>query len=495
MYFFVCLQINNKPMDGLKSTREAMAIMDEPCNLLTLTTLKGSMSPVNSNSSGQIVTSEDDRACLSSSNSKPVKKISQRMVNSCSQTDEDRLLGVSSREEFLSDKKYFGVNERGVYKINKSAQSNSGGWNMIKEKLDFGRGRRHSKERSRENAEEKKHHRNSSPNNLDQEKDDAIAELDSVIDSISPIDHRKTSGSGLKRRRKGKDLEKNGGTWPKTRNGPVIEHSTGTILHPRKHKERLPLSELLNNPPKYPPEPGHYVDQPTRPISIAHDRAVSCSAAYKTPDAIPVLHFSKSGGLICAQKSFAPAPFKDLMCENKSRQDFNRDRLSVLAPSDGSIDFSVKSANMGKEVLEYYAKKKTKYPPSDSESNISPVESLPSHSRIHSQLYGVPATAVHSSLVRSLPHYPFTPFQIAHPHPHPHSDSLPARYPSPTHLPSSQSGESIGLPDTRSYCFEPPYSPSPQVRYFFIFTIQTMNFKEKNRNVNILIILVEDVVQ
>ncbi|KAJ9592918.1 hypothetical protein L9F63_015423, partial [Diploptera punctata] len=440
------LSINNKPMDGLKNTQEAMAIMDEPCDLLTLTTLKGSMSPVNSNSSGQIVTSEEDR--------------DRRMVNSCSQTDEDRLL---SREEFLPDKRYFGVNERAVYKVNKSPQSNSGAWNMIREKFDIGRARRHSKERSRENAEDKKHHRNSSPNNLDQEKDDALAQLDSVIDSISPIDHRKTSG--FKRRKRGKDLEKNGGTWPKTRNGPVIEHSTGTILHPRKHKERLPLAELLNNPPKYPPDSSHYTDQPTRPVSIAHDRTVSYSAAYKTSDANPVLHYSKSGGLLCTQKSFSPAPFKDLMCDNKSSQEFNR--LSVLAPSDGSIDFSVKSGNIGKEVLEYYAKKKTKYPPSDSESNIniSPVESLtpslPSHSRIHSQLYGVPATAMHSSLVRS-PHYPFTPFQIAHPHPHPHSDSLPARYPSPTHLPSSQSGESIGLPDTRSYCFEPPYSPSPQ---------------------------------
>lgn len=45
------------------------------------------------------------------------------------------------------------------------------------------------------------------------------------------------------------------GTWPRTRGGPIIDQGTGTILHPQKmKKERLPLSELLNNLPKYPPD-------------------------------------------------------------------------------------------------------------------------------------------------------------------------------------------------------------------------------------------------
>ena len=36
----------------------------------------------------------------------------------------------------------------------------------------------------------------------------------------------------------------------------MIEHGTGTILHPQKtkKKDRLPLAELLYNLPKYPPE-------------------------------------------------------------------------------------------------------------------------------------------------------------------------------------------------------------------------------------------------
>ena len=85
---------------------------------------------------------------------------------------------------------------------------------------------------------------------FDQDKDDALAELDSVLNSYH-------TGSALKSKKKRKDREsfKNGGTWPRARGGPVIEQGTGTILHPHKYKERLPLSELITNVPKYPLDP------------------------------------------------------------------------------------------------------------------------------------------------------------------------------------------------------------------------------------------------
>ena len=61
--------------------------------------------------------------------------------------------------------------------------------------------------------------------------------------------------SGKKKRSKERDSFCSGGTWPRTRGGPIIEHGTGTILHPQKMKKgRLPLAELLANLPKYPPE-------------------------------------------------------------------------------------------------------------------------------------------------------------------------------------------------------------------------------------------------
>ena len=64
------------------------------------------------------------------------------------------------------------------------------------------------------------------------------------------------SFTGKKKRSKDHNSSfRSGGTWPRTRGGPIIEQGTGTILHPQKmKKERLPLAELLNNLPKYPPE-------------------------------------------------------------------------------------------------------------------------------------------------------------------------------------------------------------------------------------------------
>lgn len=140
----------------------------------------------------------------------------------------------------------------------------------------------------------------------------------------------------------------------------MIEHGTGTIVHPRKNKERLPLSMLLNSSPSYTLPP----------------------------------------------------------CCNE------QNRRSVMTPSDASIDLSVKSGNIGKELLEYYVKKRPKYPSTEEDPTAE-------HSRIHSQLYGSP-------------HYPFTPFHHSHPHPH-------NRYP----LPPSQSGDSM---NSRSFSFEPTFT-------------------------------------
>lgn len=101
-----------------------------------------------------------------------------------------------------------------------------------------------------------------------------------------------------------------------------------------------------------------------------------------------------------------------------------------------SLDFSVKSGNIGKDMLEHYVKKKTsKYAISD----VVDVTSEPPHSRAHSQIYNVPCL--------------FTPLV---PIPH-RGQLLDLRYP------SSQSGESISLTDGRTYCFEPSYDSVSQV--------------------------------
>ena len=93
-------------------------------------------------------------------------------------------------------------------------------------------------------------HNKTEEKHLEQDKDDALAELDSVLNS-----YHTGSTSKSKKKRKDRESFKNGGTWPRARGGPVIEQGTGTILHPHKYKERLPLSELITNVPKYPIDP------------------------------------------------------------------------------------------------------------------------------------------------------------------------------------------------------------------------------------------------
>lgn len=362
--------------------------------------------------------------------------------------------------------------ERAVYKVTmppaeKPNTQSVKAWDVFVEKLVGVR--RNSKERNRDDKKRLSH-----VTTYEREKDDAIAELDNVIDSELDNDpyRGKNTGTVVKRsKRREKEMEKNRGTWPKCRSGPVIEHATGTILHPRKTKGRLPLSVLLNSFPKYPPD--NYKENNSI-NSNANLRELPCST-FKSLDT-SMMQYSKSGQLLATQKSFLPAP-QPLNAELKTSSELERnERLSALTPSDTSIDFSVKSGNIEKEVLEYYMQKKKtmKHSQSDSESNRSPVESLPaylktstaervpSHSRIHS--HGSP-TAIHASLVRppfSLPH--FAPFSMGHPHPHPHSTNIShtQRYYSPNHLQSSQSGESMLSGDNRPYSFEPPYSPSPQ---------------------------------
>ncbi|XP_043667524.1 disks large homolog 5-like isoform X6 [Vespula pensylvanica] len=362
------LNINSKPMEGINSAHEAMTILnDNTTDVLTITTLKGI--PLSSATSSETMPISGSFASEK-----------QKMVNSCSQTDHERLMLKTTSDD--SDRRYIGSNfgDRSVYKVSKSVSGEkpsgiSNAWDNIREKIDFVRGRKPSKDRD----DKKKRHPNSSPNTFEQEQD-AIAELDSVIESY----HKKTTNGVLKRskRRGTEKMEKNGGTWPKARGGPLIQNGTGTILHPRKTKERLPLSVLLNHPPKY---DSYNYNRISNPIPLANFSNVSNRhTVYKAVET-PLPNFSKSGQLF-GQKSFTPAvQFKDITIDKKVTIEIENtdNRLSsALAPSETSIDVSVKSANIARD-MDYFAKKKAqKY----AMSNDSQVETL-QHNRAHSQLY------------------------------------------------------------------------------------------------------------
>lgn len=429
------LNINAKPMDVISTVHEAMSLLnDDSIDVLTITTLKGIALP-------------------SVSSSEPMDFAEkQKMVNNCSQTEQERMMLKATSDDY--ERRYNTPNfgDRSVYKVSKSVSNDkpsgiSNAWENIREKIDIVRGRRHSKDRE----DKKKRHRNSSPNTFEQEQD-AIAELDSVIESY----HKKANNGVLKRskRRGAEKIEKNGGTWPKARGGPLIQNGTGTILHPRKTKERLPLTVLLNHPPKY--ESYNY-NRISNPIPLSTFTNVSNRhTVYKAVES-PLPSFSKSGQLF-GQKSFTPAvQFKEHTLDKKPGEFETTDnRLnSSHAPSETSIDFSIKSS---REPDYGHAKRRTK--PYGSGSNDSQPDAL--HNRVHSQLYPLGTTTGSSLPVGQQLTGNFSFPLYAHSHPHPHQqNSLPSRYPSPPSLPSAQSGESIGLPDARSYCFEPPYSPGP----------------------------------
>lgn len=160
-------------MDSVNSALEAMSILnDTSTDVLTITTLKGM--PL---------------AEASSSESMPIdggfNAEKQKMVNSCSQTEQERMMLKTTSDDY--DRRYIASNfgDRSVYKVSKSMNNDkpsgiSNAWDNFREKIDIVRGRKHSKDRE----EKKKRHRNSSPSTFEQEQN-ALAALDSVLQMAS----------------------------------------------------------------------------------------------------------------------------------------------------------------------------------------------------------------------------------------------------------------------------------------------------------------------
>ncbi|XP_058794520.1 disks large homolog 5-like isoform X2 [Phymastichus coffea] len=467
------LNINSKSMEGVTSAHEAMAILDDTStDVLTITTLKGiALTTASSAETMPMVGSFTPE--------------NRKMVNSCSQTEQERMMLKTTTSADDYDRRYIASSfgDRSGYKVSKSMSADkpsgiSHAWDNFREKIDIVRGRRHSKDRD----EKKKRHRNSSPNTFEQEQD-AIAKLDSVIESY----HKKASNgnNGVLKRSKRRGVgangggtgsgisgtsgvssgsgteksaaEKNGGTWPKARLGPLIQNGTGTVMHPRKTKERLPLSALLSNPPKY--ECTYNYNRISQPIPLANFTGTTSGMSsnrhtvYKALESSIQSFSSKASQLQHVQKSFVPSPvqFKEAADGNLA---------AALVPLDTSLDFSMNIRP------DYYMKKRTiamstsKYTSLDTDSMT--------HNRVHSQLYSSPPSGP-PRVPGNFSFPPYTSHSQSH-HPHQQQSINNSRYPSPPSLPSAQSGESIGLPDARSFCFEPPYTPPPQINFGHLHT-------------------------
>ncbi|CAG9564437.1 unnamed protein product [Danaus chrysippus] len=373
---------------------------------------------------------------------------------------------------------------------------------------------------------------------------DAIAELDSVIDSYHGktsecnIDSVKETSSVLKRsRRKNKEAQndaKNGGTWPKARANFVLEDSaTGTIVQPRSRKERPPLSILLSPPTKLPPEPQRSnTNRNSNPIPLGHVPLTQVTtparhSVYKSIESSPAVeHFPKPAPL-AIHNPFAPPNMnfeknrtleKDKISISDYEQDVTPNRLSlVLNPSEDSLfyqpgrnrtksphslDFMVNKGpnsldfvsrkspssldhtiknHSGKDILDsYYSSKKSSSPktvnkyPSDSDSfgpdslnsngNFPMTGTLPSQSRLQSQYYRGPFT-----------------------NSNPHSSSRYTHLSSPTNIPQSQSGESIGTSyDMHSFTSHThnmsDLHPVPRVNRDYHHTYEGGTFPRKKEN-------------
>ncbi|CAH2230037.1 jg20247 [Pararge aegeria aegeria] len=367
---------------------------------------------------------------------------------------------------------------------------------------------------------------------------DAIAELDSVIDSYHGKTIKETSSVLKRSRRKNKEAQndaKNGGTWPKARANFILEdNATGTIVQPRSRKERPPLSILLSPPTKLPPEPQRSnTNRNSNPIPLGHVPLTQVTAparhsVYKSIETSPAVeHFPKPAPL-AIHNPFAPPNMsfdknrtleKDKISISDYEQDVTPNRLSlVLNPSEdslfyqpalrnrtksphsldfmvnkgptsldfvtrkspSSLDHSIKN-HTGKDILDqYYSSKKSSSPktvnkyPSDSDSfgpdslnsnaNFPMTGTLPTQSRLQSQYYRGPFT-----------------------NSNPHASS---RYPhlsSPTNIPQSQSGESIGTTyDMHSFTSHThnmsDLNPVPRVNREYQHTYEGGTFPRKKEN-------------
>ncbi|XP_049876272.1 disks large homolog 5 isoform X2 [Pectinophora gossypiella] len=463
------VSINNRSLEGIKSVSEAMMLLNEcQYDSVAITVLRPLYPCCDTR----------DRLSLYEHAYNDGK-----MVNICSQTEESycQFVPPPSDSKVHIDHGVSDFDRRYIYHVSAGSQGKihqeRGTWDMIRGKIEAVTGRSKSKDKQNKVPES-----------------DAIAELDSVIDSYHGKTIKETSSVLKRSRRKNKESQndsKNGGTWPKARANFILEeNSTGTIVQPRSRKERPPLSILLSPPTKLPPEPQRSnTNRNSNPIPLGHAPLTQVTAparhsVYKSIESSPAIeHFPKPAPLAIHNPFASPNNFdkirtleKDKMSiSDYSDHDITPNRLSlVLNPSDDSLDYQPVTRNRtksphsldfmvnkgpssldfvtrkspssldhsmknhpGKDILEqYYQTKKSSSPktvnkyPSDSDS-FGP-DSLNSNANF-------PMTGTLPSQLRSQSQYYRGPFVNSNPHS--------SRYPhlaSPTNIPQSQSGESIG---------------------------------------------------
>lgn len=139
---------------------------------------------------------------------------------------------------------------------------------------------------------------------------------------------------------------KNGGTWPKARSNVILdENPTGTIIqHPKRERPALSLFHENREAPikisaeqqqQQPPFCYQANNRNSNPIpinvqtpisNVLNRHSVYNGVDYSVPSSGSGIHYSKSGQLLCNQKSFTPtsAAFEKI--------DYDSDRMSAVSP-------------------------------------------------------------------------------------------------------------------------------------------------------------------
>ncbi|XP_043192461.1 disks large homolog 5-like [Amphibalanus amphitrite] len=265
---------------------------------------------------------------------------------------------------------------------------------------------------------------------IDDEAQNVLDQFNAVLESSEKAD---------KRRRRGRRREERNGTWPKYRGGGGAGGSTeltalaaaagaATVSRPGRRRERMPLSMLVDDTTKL-------------------DKSYE-----KSEESLAASPFDPYNYLLREQYGAARAPPPP-------------DLGASLTPSDTSIDFSVKSVKLDKEGLEYYTKKSGKYSQSDSESNVSPVETGSSLAVTYltegaaAAAGGAAGPAAGRAHLRSLYGSPvsFVPPYMPYTHTHTHTHAPTSRYssPVPVHLSAVSAAE-----QRRSAGYDPAFDPT-----------------------------------
>ncbi|XP_065163474.1 disks large homolog 5 isoform X1 [Atheta coriaria] len=409
------LRVNHKSMDGCDAIHDAMRILNERNDSITITTLK--MSYLDTENTNVFI---------------PVQRYKKE--NRSSQTDDLHYYSQPSSYPSSNSSGGHTCNNSSRLTVDhnraKSAQEKSHAW--LREKFDLVRGRRHSKDRNRTLEDKKRQgHAEDMSLNGNYEHEKVIAELDSIIDTHGQPNNSSTFKRPKHRSKESSLQEKNGGTWPKTRATILgTASNVGTITN--RTKQRPPLSLLISNTDGE----DYLFDSSVGVPNSAQLRNTNSTIINSNRSTMSAMSNISNESSNHSQMPLPRASNRHSSVisgfGNDSYEKLRHNRLSINMKSDDSLDFNPPiKPRIGDKDIKYYHT--SPYMP-----HVSKQPKYSSDSERESLLHHDIAMQVHQVRLQSPLFAPRVPFPF-HPHPHPHLNMA-----STNSNNSSHSRESVG---------------------------------------------------